>query len=102
MTWAFTTSEYDIEVNKRCLFYILYAFRMIPFFTERFEKQFNNTGAELYSFKKGIHFVLINSMSMQNDGCYYCDHTKQQLQEIKSKIKEQFNFFFIGKSYFKA
>ncbi|XP_055386016.1 metallophosphoesterase 1 homolog isoform X2 [Condylostylus longicornis] len=56
-------------------------YRMHPFFTDRFEQTFNNTGVSLISIKD-VHFVTINSMAMQNDRCYFCESAKEELEKV--------------------
>ncbi|TMW40900.1 hypothetical protein DOY81_014021 [Sarcophaga bullata] len=59
-------------------------YKMHTFFMQRFENIFNNTGAELYTLR-GNHFVFINSMAMESDGCEFCENTKTALQNIAGK-----------------
>ena len=57
---------------------------MHPIFMQRFENSFNNSGAQLYTLR-GNHFVFINSMAMESDGCEFCENTKTELQNIAGK-----------------
>ncbi|XP_037927776.1 metallophosphoesterase 1 homolog [Teleopsis dalmanni] len=61
-------------------------YRLNEFFINRFEKHFNNTGVELYTLKD-VHFVLINSMAMENDGCRYCTTAQQKLNKISDQLE---------------
>lgn len=57
---------------------------MHPYFTNRFERNFNNTSVQLYTLA-GNHFVFINSMAMENDGCEYCEDAKRELLKVAGK-----------------
>lgn len=65
---------------------------MQPIFTKRFENFFNGTGVNLYTIDKN-HFIMINSMAMENDGCTYCKAAVQNLDLIESTFV--FNTLFI-------
>lgn len=54
---------------------------MHPYFMNRFEEQFNNTGVQMYTLR-GIHFVLINSMAMENDSCEFCQTAVEELHSV--------------------
>jgi len=56
---------------------------------ERFNKSFNNQFVQIHHSTKRdhIHFVLLNSMSMENDGCKFCKTTQRQLQQLNETLK---------------
>lgn len=54
---------------------------MHPFFMGRFEEAFNNTGVQMYTLQDN-HFIFINSMAMENDGCHFCETAKMELNNI--------------------
>nr|XP_014095378.2 metallophosphoesterase 1 homolog [Bactrocera oleae] len=61
-------------------------YKMDRSFIKRFSKHFNNTGVEIYTIK-GNHFIMINSMAMQNDGCGFCNAALHDLNSISEKLK---------------
>lgn len=67
-------------------------FRMGRSFIKRFAKHFNNTGVEIHTMK-GNHFIMINSMAMQNDGCGFCNAALRDLNKISGK------FVYISRNY---
>lgn len=56
-----------------------------PKIVHRFEKQFKTTGVDLFTLNEGIHFVTVNSVAMQGDGCQLCERAEEQLRNISSK-----------------
>ncbi|XP_075152076.1 per1-like protein PGAP5 [Haematobia irritans] len=56
-------------------------YKMHPYFMDRFENEFNNTGVEIYTLRDN-HFVFINSMAMENDACIFCDSAVKQLHKV--------------------
>lgn len=61
-------------------------YKMGRSFIKRFAKHFNNTGVEIHTMK-GNHFIMINSMAMQNDGCGFCNAALRDLNKISEKLK---------------
>ncbi|XP_049787688.1 metallophosphoesterase 1 isoform X1 [Schistocerca cancellata] len=57
-----------------------------PYLHERFATAFNAPPVRLVSIK-GNHFVLINSMAMEGDGCFLCRPAELQLQRISKRLK---------------
>uniref|UniRef100_A0A1B0DK66 Uncharacterized protein n=1 Tax=Phlebotomus papatasi TaxID=29031 RepID=A0A1B0DK66_PHLPP len=49
--------------------------------TKRFEESFHTTGVSLLTLRD-IHFVLVNSIAMEGDGCYLCSEAESQLRNI--------------------
>lgn len=58
-------------------------FRISPYLIHRFKKAFNTTGIELISIR-GNHFVLVNSMALEGDGCFLCRPAEAELTRIES------------------
>lgn len=52
----------------------------------RFGKHFRTTGVDLFTMHEGVHFVSINSVAMQGDGCELCAEAEQELLNISSKL----------------
>jgi hypothetical protein len=63
------------------------AFRISPYLHERFASAFDAQSVRLVSVK-GNHFVLVNSMAMEGDGCFLCRPAELQLQKISSKWRQ--------------
>jgi len=61
------------------------ACRISPYLHERFASAFDAQSVRLVSVK-GNHFVLVNSMAMEGDGCFLCRPAELQLQKISSKF----------------
>lgn len=61
-------------------------YRMYSYFLDRFAEKFNHTGVELVSIKD-VHFVIVNSMAMENDGCEFCSKAMKELDTISRKLK---------------
>jgi hypothetical protein len=69
-------------------FYILYfimPYSIIPQLEKRFNNAFNSSSVQLIS-KRNVHFVLINSMAMEMDGCFLCYTAKLKLKQISSRL----------------
>ncbi|XP_055713355.1 metallophosphoesterase 1 homolog [Phlebotomus papatasi] len=49
--------------------------------TRRFEENFHTTGVSLLTLRD-IHFVLVNSIAMEGDGCNLCSEAESQLRNI--------------------
>ena len=56
-----------------------------PYLINRFEKAFNTSVVQLIT-EKEIHFVSINSMAMEQDGCDLCNEAKDKLEEISEQL----------------
>lgn len=57
-----------------------------PYLHERFASAFDAQSVRLVSVK-GNHFVLVNSMAMEGDGCFLCRPAELQLQKISRRLK---------------
>lgn len=55
----------------------------------RFETVFNTTDVDLIDVGNGVHFVGINSIAMEGDGCYLCVDAVNKLKKIGQKIKKE-------------
>ncbi|XP_050529157.1 metallophosphoesterase 1 isoform X2 [Daktulosphaira vitifoliae] len=61
-------------------------YRMTPYLERRFNKAFNTESITLIS-KRNVHFVTVNSMAMEMDGCYFCYTAEQKLKELARRMK---------------
>lgn len=57
-----------------------------PYLISRFEKSFNTTGVQLIT-EKDIHFVTINSIAMEGDGCHLCQDAQRQLRSVSKNLE---------------
>ncbi|XP_044728877.1 metallophosphoesterase 1 homolog [Chrysoperla carnea] len=57
-----------------------------PYLNERFVLAFSAPSVKLISIKD-IHFILINSMALEGDGCFLCRPTELQLNNIQKSLK---------------
>ncbi|XP_037040194.1 metallophosphoesterase 1 homolog [Bradysia coprophila] len=58
-----------------------------PRLINRFENVFNNTDDTVLVTVKGVHFVLINSVRMEGDGCHLCQEAVKKVENISSTLK---------------
>ncbi|XP_050425907.1 metallophosphoesterase 1 isoform X2 [Adelges cooleyi] len=61
-------------------------YSITPYLERRFYKAFNTGPVTLVS-KRNVHFVTVNSMAMEMDGCYFCYNAEQQLRDITRRLK---------------
>lgn len=61
-------------------------YRLHPYLNERFSKAFNSSMVKLLSLK-GSHFVLINSMALEGDGCFICKPAQDRINLISAQLK---------------
>lgn len=71
-----------IRIIKLILWYSI-----TPHLEKRFNKVFNTGPVEIISIRN-VHFVTINSMAMEMDGCFLCYTAKLKLNEISSMLKD--------------
>lgn len=76
-----TTKLYVIPGNHDVGFH----YELEPDIVERFEKTFNISSVELLTIK-GINFVMINSMALHGDGCFYCVTAEHRIKKIAGVI----------------
>ncbi|RZC32189.1 metallophosphoesterase 1, partial [Asbolus verrucosus] len=57
-----------------------------PYLNQRFVSAFNAPAVQLIS-ERGNHFVLVNSMALEGDGCFLCKPAEQQLTRIERILK---------------
>lgn len=57
-------------------------YRINPYLEVRFEQGFNSTPVRMVNVR-GNHFVLINSMALEGDGCFLCKSAEQQLSKLE-------------------
>ncbi|RXM28268.1 Metallophosphoesterase 1 [Acipenser ruthenus] len=60
-------------------------YEMDLFRLQRFEKVFNVTSARVVT-KKGVNFVLVNSVALHGDGCYICQMVEKELIKISHAL----------------
>lgn len=60
-------------------------YEMDLFKLQRFEKVFNVTSARVVT-KKGVNFVLVNSVALHGDGCYICQMVEKELIKISHAL----------------
>lgn len=53
---------------------------------ERFEKSFNNTSNTIVTLR-GVHFVMINSMTLDQDGCWFCREAENEIRSIARRLR---------------
>lgn len=58
--------------------------RMHPYLVRRFSETFNTSSIRMIT-RKNNHFVLVNSMALEKDGCDLCRHAEEQIRQITSK-----------------
>ncbi|XP_062986610.1 metallophosphoesterase 1 isoform X2 [Elgaria multicarinata webbii] len=70
-------------------------YEMTAFKLERFSKVFNFTSEKLVT-RKGINFIMVNSVALEGDGCTICRTAEANLAELSHKLncslQEQMQF----------
>lgn len=61
-------------------------YRINPYLNFRFEDGFNTPPVKIVTMR-GNHFVLINSMAMEGDGCFLCKPAEKELAHIERILK---------------
>jgi len=61
-------------------------YALIPPFLERFSRTFNRDEAVDHVEFKGNHFILINSMAMERDGCRLCHSAEEAIKKLKKRF----------------
>jgi UDP-2,3-diacylglucosamine pyrophosphatase LpxH len=61
-------------------------YRVSPYLNQRFVSAFNAPAVQLISLR-GNHFVLVNSMALEGDGCFLCKPAEYQLSKIEKVLK---------------
>lgn len=57
---------------------------------ERFNRSFNTKFISFHQTtlkRNDIHFILVNSMSLENDGCSFCKKTQKELKKLNNTLK---------------
>lgn len=57
-----------------------------PYLVNRFYHSFNTSGVQLIN-ERDVHFVLINSIAMEGDGCAFCEEAERQLAYVSYQLK---------------
>ncbi|XP_019401334.1 PREDICTED: metallophosphoesterase 1 isoform X1 [Crocodylus porosus] len=60
-------------------------YEMTTYKLKRFEKVFNFT-SEIIVTRKGVNFVLVNSVALEGDGCTICSLAEAKLMELSHKL----------------
>ncbi|KAJ7400212.1 metallophosphoesterase 1 [Pitangus sulphuratus] len=60
-------------------------YEMTTYKVNRFEKVFNLTSGKLIT-RKGVNFVLVNSVAMEGDGCAVCSTSEAKLVALSHKL----------------
>ncbi|KAB0798267.1 hypothetical protein PPYR_09260 [Photinus pyralis] len=60
-------------------------YRITPYLNKRFISGFNASAVQFVTLG-GNHFVLINSMALERDGCFLCKSAELQLAQIEKKL----------------
>lgn len=63
-------------------------YAVTPHLRARFEEAFGVRSVDRFSIK-GVHFVTVNSMAMEGDGCGMCQEAKGQLREITKQGRKK-------------
>ncbi|KAL4712885.1 hypothetical protein ACJJTC_011955 [Scirpophaga incertulas] len=61
-------------------------YRITPHLENRFERKMDSPPVRLVTLK-GYHFVLINSMAMEGDGCRLCSRAVDEIERISNVFK---------------
>lgn len=61
-------------------------YRIEPYLQKRFEAGFKAPSVRLISVR-GNHFVLVNSMALEGDGCFLCKPAEEELTKIEKQLK---------------
>ncbi|XP_018325112.1 metallophosphoesterase 1 isoform X2 [Agrilus planipennis] len=61
-------------------------YSVTPYKNERFIKAFNASGVQLIT-ERGNHFLMINSMALEGDGCSFCQTVERELLKIEKLLK---------------
>lgn len=61
-------------------------FRLHPYVLDRFRTSFNESSNKLITIKN-THFVLLNSMTLSRDGCYFCAEAEADIRRISHRLK---------------
>ncbi|XP_065202506.1 metallophosphoesterase 1 [Planococcus citri] len=81
------------RTNNRTELYVVagnhdigFHYAMHPYLEHRFSTTFKAPSVQLLT-KKNVHFVLINSMALEKDGCHMCNKAEAQIKYIGSRFK---------------
>ncbi|CAH0602976.1 unnamed protein product [Chrysodeixis includens] len=77
-----STALYSVVGNHD----IGYHYRITPHLAKRFESKLKSPPVQMVSIR-GNHFVLINSMAMEGDGCTLCARTVAQISNISNILR---------------
>lgn len=72
--------------SYRLILIIIFCSRLHPYVVDRFKKAFNESNNSLITIKN-THFVLLNSMTLSRDGCYFCAESEAEIRRISKRLK---------------
>lgn len=81
-THGSTTKLYSVVGNHDIGFH----YAAHPYLTERFYREMNTSGVQLLSVND-VHFVTINSVAMEGDGCMLCERAERELIRISYQME---------------
>lgn len=64
----------------------IFIHRVTPYRLNKFANSFKTSGVQFITVR-GNHFVLINSMALEGDGCFMCKPAELQLINIESELE---------------
>lgn len=67
-----------------CCFPII-LYRLHPRISDRFKNAFKESSNTLITIKS-THFILLNSMTLSQDGCYFCDAAERDIRRISTRL----------------
>lgn len=86
MMLDFITRKFCIELMKFNKMNLqLSSYRLHPRRLLRMEDAFNKTSNKLITIRDS-HFLIVNSMTMARDGCYFCENAEMDLLEIAAQL----------------
>jgi ethanolamine phosphate phosphodiesterase len=92
MTLDFTTGINSRSATSVVKILILATLRISPYLQERFALAMDAPSVQMVSIR-GVHFVLVNSMAMEGDGCFLCRPAQIHLQQISSISQPKYLIF---------
>lgn len=60
--------------------------RLHPYISERFRAAFNESNNSLITIKNS-HFILLNSMTLSRDGCFFCAAAEADIRRISNRLR---------------
>lgn len=60
-------------------------YRLTPSYLDRFERAFTESGNTLFTIKE-THFILLNSVTLERDGCVLCEEAEADIRNISKRL----------------